>query len=247
MVSTDVLIAIEGVDGCGKSTQVELLVERLEQSGIVTHATSFPRYSDPNFGDLIKRFLGGDLGKVDDVHPRLVALLFAGDRGAEASNLRQALCEDKLVICDRYFYSNLAYQSAKLTSDSEVDDFTQWLRKLEFGHYAVPAPALSIYLDVHQDERKERLRERKREQANGKLHDAVPDDIHEQDGGLQARVEEVFRAQAEIRDDLVGVDCQQYGRRLAPEEVHAKIMRILRSRQLIPTPSAGLGRSTSLR
>jgi dTMP kinase len=236
--SSDLLIAIEGVDGCGKSTQVDLLAQALEGAGYRTLCVSFPRYGDPVFGDLIKRFLRGELGEVDAVNPRLVALLFAGDRGAEAPSLRQALLEDRVVICDRYFYSNLAYQAAKLRDELEAADFVQWLRKLEFGHYAVPTPACSIYLDVHQDDRRERLIQRTLESSasNG----AIPDDIHERDVSLQARVEEVFRSYAEIYDDLVRIDCQQYDRRLNADEVHARIMRMLAARQLISVSAESL-------
>lgn len=229
--STDLLIAIEGVDGCGKTTQVRLLTEALEAAGLNPLAVSFPRYADPNFGDMIKEFLRGEFGDVASVHPKLVALLFAGDRAAEAPNLRQALCEDRVVICDRYFYSNLAYQAAKFGDDPEkIEKFVVWLRKLEFGHWAVPRPTCSIYLDVHQDQRHERLATR---EANG--NGAVPDDIHERDLTLQARVEEMFRSQAEIYDDLVRIDCQQFGEWLDPQDVHARIMRVLVGRRLLPT------------
>jgi dTMP kinase len=233
---TGVLIAIEGVDGCGKSTQVDLLAQRLEREGGRPHCVSFPRYADPVFGYLIQRFLRGDLGDVASVDPRLVALLFAGDRAAEAPSLRQALLESRVVICDRYFYSNFAYQAAKLDDALEVEEFTQWLRMLEFGHYALPVPACSIYLDVHQDEREQRLSSR-RAAGTGETH-AIPDDIHERDVGLQSRVETVFRSSAEIYDDLVRIDCQQYGQRLDPTEVHERIIRVLAARNLVPAASA---------
>jgi dTMP kinase len=226
------LIAIEGVDGSGKSTQVALLQEALERVGHETYRVSFPRYADPLFGDLIRRFLRGDLGPVESVHPRLVALLFAGDRGAEAPSLRQALCEDKVVICDRYFYSNLAYQSAKFQEGPEVDEFAQWLRKLEFGHYALPVPDCSLYLDVHQETRIEQLAGRAAA-ADDEDQGPISNDIHERDMGLQARVEETFRGYAETHDDLVRIDCQQYGERLGPADVHARIMRVLTARRLV--------------
>lgn len=226
------LIAIEGVDGCGKSTQVALLEDAFASLGRETYRVSFPRYADPMFGDLIRRFLRGDLGPVDSVHPRLVALLFAGDRAAEAPSLRQALCEDKIVICDRYFYSNLAYQSAKFRDDSEIAEFAQWLRKLEFGHYALPAPGCSIYLDVHQEARLEQLTARAASDETD-TGGAISNDIHERDVELQARVEEMFRSYAEMQDDLVRIDCRQYGQRLTPADVHARIMRVLRARNLV--------------
>lgn len=231
------LLAIEGVDGCGKSTQVGLLAQRLSTAGLDPFVVSFPRYGDAVFGDLIRRFLRGELGDVETVDPRLVALLFAGDRAAEAPRLREALCDDRIVICDRYFYSNLAYQGAKLKSEADLDDFNTWLRKLEFGHWAVPAPACSIYLDVHQDERRDRIETRL---SNGASGGAVPNDIHERDLDLQARVEQVFRSYAEVTEELVRIDCWQMGRHLTPEEVHERVMRVLVARQLLAMPRSAV-------
>lgn len=236
------LIAVEGVDGCGKSTQVALLLERLQAEGFTTYSTSFPRYADPVFGDLIKRFLRGDLGDVNSVDPRLVALLFAGDRAAEAPNLRQALCEDRIVVCDRYFYSNLAYQAAKLQNEAEVGEFALWLRKLEFGHYALPSPGCSIYLDVHQDERSDRLLARASRTSSE--NQAVVNDIHERDIGLQARVEDVFRSYAETHDDLVRIDCQQFGTLLDAPAVHDRVWRVLTARGILSEPSGRFLAST---
>ena len=226
------LLALEGVDGSGKSTQTRLLAEGLRAMGLEVEPISFPRYEDPIFGDLIRRFLSGELGPVDQVHPRLVALLFAGDRGAEAPNLRGALADGKIVICDRYFYSNVAYQGAKLEAGDEIESFERWLRELEFGHYAIPVPACSLYLDVRQDQREERLAERVAS-STAASEGAVTNDIHERDLALQAKVEEIFRAQSAARDDLVRVDCQDGETALTADEVHAKIVGVLQENGLI--------------
>jgi dTMP kinase len=229
------LIAIEGGDGCGKSTQVQLLGERLRAEGLPSKIVSFPRYDDPVFGDLIKRFLNGDLGDVDSVDPRLVALLFAGDRAAAAPELHRALCEERVVVCDRYFYSNLTYQAAKLPAD-EVAEFARWLHKLEFSHYAVPAPECSLYLDVHRAERRQRVLARAQSQ---RVPDgAVLDDIHERDGELQGRVEGLFRSYAQAHDDLIRIDCQQSGELLDPQAVHERIWQALNARGLLASAAA---------
>jgi dTMP kinase len=219
------LIAIEGVDASGKSTQAALLRQRLERKSFATCAISFPRYADPVFGEPIKRFLSGEHGDAAAVDPWLVALLFASDRGAAAPSLRQALSEGRVVICDRYFHSNLAYQAAKLGSEREVGDFARWLRELELGHFAIPAPDCAVYLDVHEDERLRRLHARA--SSGEDLGGAIAGDVHERDSDLQARVEEVFRAYARTHADLTRIDCHEGGTPLDREAVHERIWQTL--------------------
>ena len=74
------LIVLEGLDGAGKSTQVELVRRMFAQEGVESHFLHFPRFDAPVYGELIARFLRGEFGGVGQVDPYLVALLFAGDR-----------------------------------------------------------------------------------------------------------------------------------------------------------------------
>ena len=78
------LIVLEGLDGAGKSTQVKRLKAYLERRCEALRYIHFPRYDALVYGDLIGRFLRGDFGSVESVHPQLVALLFAEDRHGAA-------------------------------------------------------------------------------------------------------------------------------------------------------------------
>jgi dTMP kinase len=117
------LVAFEGLDGSGKSTQARLLMQSLRNRGIDCEYISFPRTKERGYGEAIAMFLRGEFGSVDSVHPYLVAALFAGDRAAANSTIRSWLAEGKFVVADRYFYSNAAFQAAKLTSDTAKRDF----------------------------------------------------------------------------------------------------------------------------
>ena len=103
------LVVLEGLDGAGKSTQVKKLRNHLESIFGEIEYIHFPRYDAPVYGDLISRFLRGDFGDNDTVHPQLVALLFAEDRHGAAPAMKEKLAEGGCVLLDRYVYSNIAY------------------------------------------------------------------------------------------------------------------------------------------
>ncbi len=140
------LIALEGIDGSGKRTQLDLLAHALDARGLATARISFPRY-ESFFGTLVGKFLNGDFGSVNQVDPRLSALLYAGDRFEAKGELESALASGKIVLADRYIGSNLAHQSERVAPDRR-DEFIAWLKRLEYGIYGLPAEDLVIYLRV---------------------------------------------------------------------------------------------------
>ena len=91
MIIKNQFVAIEGLDGSGKSTQIELLLTYLHNKGVETRFIHFPRHNDGVFGTLISKFLRGEFGNVSQVHPQLVALLFAEDRKDFAKTIREWL------------------------------------------------------------------------------------------------------------------------------------------------------------
>ncbi len=141
-------IVIEGLDGSGKSTQLKMLKNYLSSKQIAFEYLHFPRVESGIFGDLVARFLRGDLGKIDQVNPYLVGLIYAGDRFDAKNQVNNWVKQQKLVIIDRYVYSNMAFQGAKLKLQTEKNELRQWLNNLEYNYYSIPKPDLSIFLDV---------------------------------------------------------------------------------------------------
>ena len=92
-------------------------------------------------------FLNGEFGTLDTVHPLLVSLLFAGDRFESRELIEQSLADHDVVVCDRYVASNVAHQGAKV-SDGERAELIEWIQQLEFSIYKLPAPQLTLFLDL---------------------------------------------------------------------------------------------------
>ena len=102
-------IVLEGIDGSGKGTQLEMLKVRLEQAGHSVWVTREP--SESKIGKLIREGLG-DATKMDEA---TIALLFAADRLHHIHEIKAHLEKDDIVLCDRYVLSSLAYNSQTLT------------------------------------------------------------------------------------------------------------------------------------
>ena len=113
-------------------------------------AVLFPNYSG-FFGNLVARFLNGEFGPLEAVDPHFSALLYAGDRMESKPLIEAALASGKMLLADRYIGSNLAHQGARVAPDRRAE-FLQWLRKLEYEVYGLPAEDLVIYLRIPADE-----------------------------------------------------------------------------------------------
>jgi dTMP kinase len=146
MASNGKFIAIEGIDGSGKHTQIELLCKAFDARGIPFTRFSFPRY-DSSFGQLVACYLNGEFGSLGAVDPHFSALLFAGDRFESKGELEGALAQGKVILADRYIASNLAHQTARVGSQRR-EEFSSWLKRLEYGIYGLPAEDLVLYMRV---------------------------------------------------------------------------------------------------
>lgn len=220
-------IVLEGLDGAGKSTQVRLLQQKLRERGTDYEYLHFPRFDAPVYGDLVARFLRGELGGVNEVSPYLVALIYAGDRADAASAIRRWLAEGKTVIADRYVYSNVAYQCAKIAEGTEREALRNWIVDLEYVHFGIPRPDVSLFLDVPFEFTRRRLEEARegddRSYLNGKQ------DIHEASLELQQRVRRVYLDQQAVDPAFRVVSCVgEDASMLPPERIFDRITEALK-------------------
>ena len=219
------LIVLEGLDGAGKSTQVKMFRKYLESVCSRLDYIHFPRYDAPVYGDLISRFLRGDFGSNEAVHPQLVALLFAEDRHGAAPEIKKVLEQGGTVLLDRYVYSNIAYQCAKLSSDQEADELRQWIFNTEYGDFQLPRPDLNIFLDVPISFVEGNLSAERKGDERDYLQGSQ--DIHEADIAFQKRVRQMYRKQAEQDGSFIVIDCSDSeGRMLPAQDIFEKVKAI---------------------
>lgn len=141
------LIVFEGIDGAGKTTQIELLEEYLRKNGRRVFRTAEP--TDSESGKLLREVLSGNVART----PEELALLFTLDRISHnvrsENGIAKMLADGIDVICDRYYYSTIAYQG------NETDP--AWVSEMNLGCPAIAKPDLCVFLDLNAEESMKRI------------------------------------------------------------------------------------------
>lgn len=216
-------LVIEGLDGAGKSTQVKLLRQRFKERGIESEYIHFPRFDAPFYGELVARYLRGDFGGLDDVDPYIVAVLYAGDRLNASATIEKWLSEGKYVIIDRYVYSNIAYQCAKIEDVTEREKLRNWIFDLEYGGNKIVKPTLSLFLDVPFKFTTQSLTNQR--EGDDRLYLEGKSDIHEASLTFQEKVRKCYLDQSSKDDAFKVVDCSdENGNMLAAEDIFSRII-----------------------
>jgi dTMP kinase len=215
------LIAIEGIDGSGKRTQVEILASTLRQRGYSVHQTGFPKY-DSTFGKLIGQFLDGQLGPLETVDPRFTALLYAGDRLEAKPELDAALNQGQIVLADRYIGSNLAHQGARSSPETR-DAFIDWIRHVEYSIYGLPREQLVLYLRVTPEQAQKLVLRKTTREYTSAAQDLQEASIHH----LQSAAAVYDRLA--IQAPWVTIQCFDTARdaMYSPEEIAAEILSVV--------------------
>jgi dTMP kinase len=134
MTKRGAFICIEGIDASGKTTQAHRLVRNLRRRGLDVVYTT-----EPSTGEIGKLIRDHVLNRKKRVPVAVEALLFAADRVDHVDKeIKPALQKGKIVICDRYVYSTLAYQGA---ADLDLN----WIEQI--NQFAL-VPDLALFLDV---------------------------------------------------------------------------------------------------
>lgn len=146
------LVALEGIDGSGKTTQVARLVEKLRKKGLAVINTTEPT-TEPT-GQFIRKILSGQM----HVPPVALQYLFSADRAVHQEEIKKDLEKGTIVISDRYFWSSVAYGITDMNGDG--DHLLVAYSILSLYHQFI-VPDVTFYLSVQVDETLSRLAEKK--------------------------------------------------------------------------------------
>lgn len=207
------LIAIEGIDGSGKTTQVKLLTEYFKENNIPFEVISFPRYEDNVYGKLVYRYLNGEFGKLFQINPYLISLIFAGDRCLAKTIIENWLAQGKIVIANRYISSSKAHLGANLPADQRAE-FIKWLDQLEYQTNRMPKEDLTILLSVTPEAA----------QKNVTGGDA---DLHEDNFQHLEGANQQYLDLAKNNSNWYVVDCMKNGSMKKPLEINQDVIQIL--------------------
>ena len=168
------LIVIEGLDGCGKSTQLDLLPQNLKNEGIECKSVSFPNYESDSSA-LVKMYLAGQFGsRPGDVNPYAASSFYAVDRYASfKQDWEEYYRSGGVIVSGRYTTSNAIHQCSKL-DETEWEGFLSWLYDFEYNRLGIPAPDKVIFLDMPTEVSQKLLTHRYAQDGGHK-------DIHESD------------------------------------------------------------------
>ena len=218
------LIVIEGIDASGKGTQTKLLAERLKKEGYKVEIINFPQYD--NWSSIfIKKYLNGDLGKIEDVGPYQCSIFYALDRYIISRKIRQWLEEGYMVICNRYVASNKGHQASKIEDKNERDKFLKWLDKLEYSIFKNPKEDVNVFLDVPPEICQKLVDQKK---LRDYLNSDKKRDIHEDNIDYLIKSREAYLELLNKENNWLKVECTENNELLSIEEIHERIWKLVK-------------------
>ena len=213
------LIIIEGLDGCGKSTQTALLEKYFQNENIKYKKIKLPDYQSKS-STLVKMYLGGEFGgNADDVNAYAAGAFYAVDRFASYKlDWGRDYEAGTLILADRYATSNSIYQMEKIASD-KWDEYLKWSADFEYNKLGIPKPDCVIFLDMPVEISQKLMTGR----YNG---DEGKKDVHEADVEFLQKCRKSALYAAKKQNWNV-VPCSDGNEPLSIEEIHNNVVKII--------------------
>ncbi len=210
------LIVLEGLDGSGKSTQLDLLFENLKKENKDCKWVSFPDYESDSSA-LVKMYLSGKFGtKPEDVYAYAASIFYTADRFASyKTNWGEFYNGGGTVVSGRYTTSNAIHQACKLP-ENEWESFLSWLYDFEYNKIGIPKPDKVIFLDMPVEVSQKLLSKRYEGDENKK-------DIHESDTAYLENCRKAARFTAEYSDWSI-ISCAENGEARSIEDIAKDVL-----------------------
>lgn len=228
MVKKGKLIVFEGTDCSGKSTQIDLLIEKLGAVNKDVVTLDFPNYSTPT-GKIVRRYLDGEFGPADSIPAKIASIFYAEDRHASKGFIESELDKGNITILDRYVESNMGHQGGKIRNEAEREEFFEWLKELEYGNFELPKPDAVVFLYMPHDVSQELMKDRERKSED---HPGAEElDGHEGNKEHMKHAEESYLHLAKLYGWTM-INCAPDGTMASlktPEEIHAELWDKLQS------------------
>jgi dTMP kinase len=215
------LIVIDGTDGSGKATQVELLAKHLELEGYTVKLVDFPEYYKNFFGKFIGHCLTEQYYNFIKVHPKIASVLYAADRWESKDEIEGWLKKGHIVIANRYASANQIHQGGKIKSSSKRAAFIRWLDEMEYEVFKIPRPDAVFYLRVPMSFILKLIRERNKKISRayaGKKKDIVEGDTAYLENSGNAAL-----WLAKTQKNWVKIECVRKNSLLSREAIHGEI------------------------
>jgi dTMP kinase len=214
------LIVIDGTDGSGKSTQIKLLMEKLQYDGFKIKTIHFPEYSN-FFGGFIGHCLTEQYYNFINVHPKIVSVLYAADRWESSEQIKKWLDSGYVVVLDRYVSANQIHQGGKIKSSIKRASFLKWLDEMEYGVFKIPKPDITFYLSLPLPLIERLIKERNN--TSVRAYAGNKKDVHEVDLEFQKNSRMSALWLSKVLKNFIKIDCSKKGHILSREMIHEMI------------------------
>jgi dTMP kinase len=215
------LIVIDGTDGSGKATQVDLLINRLKNDGREVRMVDFPEYYKNFFGDFIGHCLAEQYYNFVHVHPKIASVLYAADRFESKEKIELWLKKGYVVIANRYVSANQIHQGGKISNLRKRQDFLRWLDDMEFRVFGIPRPNIIFYLNVPLTFNNKLLKERNKKTSRVYLR--RKEDVHERDVDFMKNSYKSAMWLAKTQAGWNKIDCVEKNKMRDRENIHEEI------------------------
>lgn len=215
-------IVIDGTDGSGKATQVELLAKALTNEGYKVKVADFPEYEENFFGKFIGHCLSEQYYNWLNVHPKIASVVYAADRFESKEKLEKWLKAGNIVISNRYVSANQIHQGGKIANPKKREVFIKWLDEMEYKVFKIPKPDLTLYLSLPIDIVLELIAKRESSQMKRKYL-RKHKDVHENDVNFLINSRKSAMWLVNKIPNFSKIDCAKKKEILSREEIHQMI------------------------